>query len=127
MQGQENIGVRSQLGREQSQSKGMEECISNCLRCYQICAQTLALCLRAGGSHADETHIRLLIDCLEVCKLSADFMIRGSQLHAHSCAVCSVVCNRCAQDCENFEEEFMKECAQACRQCEESCKDMAEH
>ena len=29
--------------------------------------------------------VRLLLDCAEICRTSADFMIRGSELHPHIC------------------------------------------
>ena len=81
---------------------------------------------RPAQRHAEAAHIRLLLDCAEICQTSANFMLRGSDLHARVCAVCAEVCERCAQDCETFEEDFMQACAQECRRCAESCRRMAQ-
>ena len=105
---------------------GLRECIDNCTDCHAICVETTAHCLEMGGRHAEPEHIRLLLDCAEICQTSANFMLRGSNLHARTCAVCAEVCDRCADDCERFgDDETMRLCAQACRTCAESCRRMA--
>ena len=103
----------------------MEQCIQNCLNCHHICLETVTASLQHGGEHAQANHIRLMLDCSEICQISANFMIRGSELHALTCGVCAEVCTRCADDCDRFDEAFMKECAEMCRRCAESCQQMA--
>jgi hypothetical protein len=81
-----------------------------------------------GGEHAKPGHIRLLLDCAEICETSANFMLRTSDLHHLTCGVCAEVCTRCAEDCERFVDDIMMQaCAQACRHCAESCQEMAGH
>jgi hypothetical protein len=82
-------------------------------------------CLQAGGKHAEADHIRLLLDCVEICHTSAEFMLRGSHLHTRTCGVCAEVCQECAEDCDRFTEDWMKRCAETCRRCAESCRRMA--
>ena len=105
----------------------MEECISNCTECHRVCLETITHCLRQGGRHAEADHIRLLLDCAQICATSADFMIRGSGLHGRTCGVCAEVCARCAEDCERIDrdDEMMRRCAEVCRRCAESCRGMA--
>lgn len=104
----------------------MQDCINNCLNCHNVCLETVSHCLQKGGRHAQAEHIRLLIDCAEICQTSANFMIRGSDLHTRTCAVCAEVCERCAESCEQFgDDEQMRTCAEACRRCAESCRRMA--
>ena len=103
----------------------MHHCIEQCTECHNVCVETLAQCLQHGGKHAEPAHIRLLMDCAEICQTSANFMLRGSDLHTRTCAVCAEVCERCAQECARFDEEFMKHCADACRRCAASCRQMA--
>jgi len=80
-----------------------------------------------GGEHAEAGHIRLLLDCAEICQTSANFMLRMSELHGQTCDVCADVCGRCAEDCERFgDDQMMQQCAAACRSCAESCHEMAE-
>jgi hypothetical protein len=78
----------------------MQQAIEECTRCQAICRQTLGHCLELGGKHADPAHTRLMIDCAEICQTSANFMLRGSDLHHRTCAVCTEVCRPCAEDCE---------------------------
>jgi hypothetical protein len=107
-------------------SQEMQECIQNCLTCHSVCMQTIQHCLRIGGKHAAHTHIRLLMDCAEICQTSANFMLRGSELHQWTCATCAEVCKRCDQECREMgDDRWMLACADACKRCTESCRQMA--
>ena len=102
----------------------MQLCIDECLKCYQTCLhEAMNHCLETGGKHVEPTHFRLMINCSEICRTSADFMLSNSQLHARICAACAEVCDSCAQSCEEVGD--MDECVQACRRCAESCRQMA--
>ena len=107
-------------------SQGMAGCIQDCHECQVTCLATIQHCLRKGGVHADTRHIRVMMDCAEICSAAAGFMARSSDLHARTCAVCSEVCGQCAASCEKISgDEEMKACAQACWRCEASCREMA--
>ncbi len=108
-------------------NQNMQQCIDECSTCHQICLKTIQHCLGMGGKHAEQAHIRLMEDCVQICATSADFMLRGSPLHVHTCRACAEVCQRCAEDCERIGggDEMMKRCADACRRCAESCRKMA--
>ena len=109
-------------------SPEMENCIQNCNDCHHICIETIAYCLQKGGKHAEFEHIRLLMDCHQICHTSEDFMLRGSDLHTYTCGTCAEVCMRCAASCEAMTGDAqMKACAEACRKCAESCQEMAQH
>ena len=104
----------------------MQRCIQECLQCHRSCLEIVTHCLRTGGTHAEAGHIRLLLDCAEICQTSANFMLRGSDLHTHTCGVCAEVCERCARSCEQMgNDEQMQACAEVCRRCAESCRQMA--
>jgi hypothetical protein len=104
----------------------MRTCIEECQNCHSVCTETVTHCLQMGGDHAEPNHIRLLLDCAEICQTSANFMLRMSDLHGETCGVCAIVCERCAEDCERFgDDEMMKQCAEACRSCAQSCREMA--
>ena len=107
-------------------SAEMKECIQRCLDCYRTCVETATYCLQQGGRHAEARHMRVLLDCAELCRTSADFMLRGSEFHGRICGVCAEVCERCAQECERFGDDAqMRACAEACRRCAEACRRMA--
>jgi hypothetical protein len=106
----------------------MQQCIQECTSCHQTCLAAIQQCLQKGGRHAGHTHIRLLADCAQICTVSADFMLRGSDMHPRTCGVCALVCARCAEDCQRLsaDDEQMRRCADVCRKCAESCRRMAE-
>lgn len=108
-------------------SAEMRECIENCTNCHAICLETVTHCLQMGGKHAEAGHIRLLLDCAQICATSADFMLRSSDLHQFTCGVCAEACERCAAACEEIggDDELMRRCAEMCRRCAESCRRMA--
>ena len=105
----------------------MDECIRNCTECRTICMKTVTHCLGVGGKHADQAHIRMLLDCAQICATSADFMTRGSPLHRLTCGACAEICQQCADDCERMAggDQQMLQCVEMCRRCAASCRDMA--
>jgi hypothetical protein len=105
----------------------MQECLENCKECHAICIQTTQHCLEMGGKHAQVAHIRLLLDCAQICQTSADFMLRESSHHPSTCGICAEICLACAKDCEGIgqDDSMMKKCAEICRRCAESCRQMS--
>ena len=107
-------------------SEAMLACIQNCQDCHRACLQTLTYCMARGGRHAAPDHLRLLMDCADICAVSAAFMLRASDLHAHTCAACAAVCARCAEACDAMGDDLrMKALADTCRHCAEACAAMA--
>ncbi len=104
----------------------IQRCIDDCLNCHSICLNTMTYCLQKGSTQVEPAHIGLILDCAEICKTCANFLLRDSDLYAHVCAICAVVCDRCAQECEKMSDNTqMRACAQICRRCAESCRKMA--
>jgi hypothetical protein len=128
----------------------MQQCIENCTMCHNVCLETLNYSLWLGGRYNESVHLRLLMDCAEICQTSANFMLRGSDLHRKTCGVCAEVCEDCARDCERYAvpgegggapmsrhsgksgvskdnvDDQMKYCAEICKQCAKSCREMAQ-
>ena len=106
-------------------SQEIPECIAACNACHEVCLETVAHCLHQGGAHAESRHIRLLLDCAEICQACANFMLRGSDLHTGVCALCADICQRCAEDCSRTSDDGeMRACAEECRACAQSCMSM---
>ncbi len=105
-------------------SSDMQQCIDNCRNCHETCLAMLSRhCLEQGGAHVEAEHVRLMLDCIQICQTSADFMTRGSAMHSHICKVCSAICKACAESCEKV--GGMDDCVAACQKCSESCGSMA--
>lgn len=100
-------------------SDEMDECITGCLACHAACLQTVEHCLEKGGAHAAREHIRLLLDCAEVCESSAHYMIRESPFQARICALCAEACRACEEACRRMGDAADLRCAEACRRCAE--------
>src|ERR1700761_8108690 len=104
----------------------MRQCIDDCTTCHQVCLATLQHCLHMGGKHADPDHVRLMADCVQICATSADFMLRGSSMHHHTCGACAEICDACSIDCDRMADDpEMRKCAETCRRCAQSCHRMA--
>ncbi|MBP2235038.1 hypothetical protein J2Z31_001530 [Sinorhizobium kostiense] len=102
----------------------MQECIDDCLDCYEAClSMAMGHCLEAGGQHTEPPHFRLMMACAEICRTAAHFMLIGTPHHRHICGECAEICAECAADCERIGD--MADCVEACRRCAESCRQMA--
>lgn len=107
-------------------NSGMQQCIDNCNECHDVCLETLQHCIKKGGLHTEPKHLSLLQDCIEICRTSADFMLRGSERHVDTCELCSTICEECAEDCKGMgDDREMQRCAEICQKCAESCQEMA--
>ena len=101
----------------------MKECIETCLECHRTCLEHFTqMCLEKGGKHVEKKHATLMLDCIDICATSADFMTRQSEFHKLTCRACAEICSACADSCE---EIGMTECAEQCRKCAASCGGMA--
>lgn len=104
----------------------MRECIQQCQNCHDVCTETINHCLQMGGAHAEQNHIRVMLDCAEACQTSANFMLRMSDVYGEVCGVCADMCERCQRECERFkDDQMMQQCADACQKCAQSCHEMA--
>lgn len=104
----------------------LQECIEECLNCYAACTMTAQHCLATGGEHVDVNLVGVLLDCAEICHVSANFMLRGSPYHAITCAACAELCRECADGCRTIpDDEQLAHCADMCMTCAESCERMA--
>ena len=112
-------------GQPSGMSDDMQACITMCQECHATCLATLTHCLTMGGDHAAPDHIGLMLDCVDICRTSADFMLRGSPQHQETCRVCADLCDTCAQSCDQIADDEMRQCAETCRRCAESCRKMA--
>ena len=115
----------SVLAAPSSAVTDMEACIDLCHRCETIClSMATSYCLARGGAHAAPAHIRLMLDCAQICATTAEFMARKSAHHARICRVCAEICMACAKSCDGL--DGMEACLKLCRDCAESCRRMAE-
>lgn len=102
----------------------MQSCIDACNQCYQTCLhEAMNQCLESGGKHVAPDHMRLMLNCAQICQTSTNFMLSSSAFSNQVCSVCAEVCDACAKSCEQL--NGMEECGRVCRECAESCRQMA--
>lgn len=118
----ENI-IESQKGS----GINMEQCIRDCIACYEECTSCLSHCLSLGGKHTEARHITLMMECAELCRTSASIMHLKGEFAFELCQVCADVCDACAESCSNIDpdDETMLKCADVCRKCATSCRNMS--
>jgi hypothetical protein len=106
------------------QSTIMQQCIELCLECYQTCFGTaMSHCVPSRDKQIPAPHLGFMLNCAELCRTTAEFMMSNSPQHARVCGACAAVCEACAQGCRELGD--MDECVDACRRCAESCREMA--
>ena len=104
----------------------LRDCIEACQACHGECLRTIRHCLGLGGRHASHEHISLLAACASICQASADTMLLGAAVHAHTCTACAAICRQCAKSCRSMgEDERMTACAEACERCADHCEAMS--
>src|SRR5262245_59096909 len=77
-----------------------QHAIRNTQDCEAICGQTVQYCLEMGGEHAPPAHIKLLLDCADICAATKNILLRGS--HQQVLEACATLCELCAASCEKF-------------------------
>ena len=104
----------------------LQACIDACLACHAQCLRTLRHCLGLGGMHASREHISLLAACASICVTSADTLLLGAAVHAHTCSACAAVCRQCAKSCRAMGEDGqMLQCGEDCERCASHCEAMS--
>jgi len=58
-----------------------------CLRCREVCEDTVTHALRVGGSAAEDERIGAWLDCADVCRTTATFIRRGSALAGRTAGI----------------------------------------
>jgi hypothetical protein len=102
-------------------SSQIEDCVTHLLDCHKLClSAAMTHDLEGEGAVRRPQHLRLLLDCAQLCMTTADALLRKSQFHAQLCALCTDVCETCARECEAL--QGMNACVATCRDCAESCR-----
>jgi hypothetical protein len=94
------------LAEEERERLGISPRMSDCIEatsvCYTVCTETLTYSFNGGGTLADMQHVRLLIDCCEVCQTTQNTLLRASDLGIMLAAVCAEACEKVADSCHQL-------------------------
>jgi hypothetical protein len=107
-------------------AKDLGACIRACVECHAMCLKTAGYCLARGKAPPQPGVVTVLQVCADICRVCADTMIRGSDLHGVICGACAEICANCAASCEELAGNAqVDECRQACLRCFDLCSAMA--
>jgi hypothetical protein len=99
----------------------------NCTSCASVCQKTLDYCTSKKGKYAEASVTNSLKDCITACKMTADFLNRGSVgMQPKSCELTVQACNECAKSMDKFNtDNTMQACANECRKCVGNCQKLS--
>jgi hypothetical protein len=105
----------------------VRRCVESASDAYTSCTETLTYSLSGGGELANPWHIRLLIDCAEICQTTQNALLRASELTPLLTTVCAEACEKCAESCRAVDsaDEQLETCAEVCLHCAECCHELA--
>ncbi|NJA06252.1 MULTISPECIES: four-helix bundle copper-binding protein [unclassified Methylomonas] len=111
------------MHQSSNSEQAMQSCLEACELCHRICLQTaMNHCLENGGKHVKAKHIRLMMNCAEICRTTANFQLTGSHFLLRLHELCAEICEACAKECAEIGD--MKDSVAACLQCADSCRQM---
>ena len=102
----------------------LDDCVRACVECHAMCLRSTSYCLERGK--APGGLVTILQVCADLCRVCADTMIRGSDLHGVVCGACAEICGSCAAACEEVVNDAqLGTCRDACLRCFDICSAMA--
>lgn len=109
----------------QSMSLEMQRGLQALTMCKKTCTTTLSYYLHNNTQDRDLSLMCLLRDCAEMCLMSTNLMIDGSEFMGRTFLICAEMCDRCAAACEIYSDDpQMMACAEACHACSQYCSSM---
>lgn len=99
-----------------------DSCIAALNACAHACDHCAVACLQESDPHTMARCIALDMDCAQLCRLTAGYLARSSELSAELCKLCARACKACAEECSLHSMDHCRRCAQACRECAEACE-----
>ncbi|MDF2890392.1 MAG: hypothetical protein K0R80_759 [Clostridia bacterium] len=99
----------------------LQACIDSCIKCAQACNKCFRASLENDDINDMKEALSILVDCAEICYVTAAYMSKGTDLFAGLCSSCAELCERCANICEAYEDLHCQASVKACRQCAADC------
>jgi len=119
------------VAEEELESQGISPEVRSCVEatsaCYTACTETLTYSLDVGADLSEPQHLRLLIDCCEVCQTAQNILLRASELSMMLAAVCVEACEKVADHCRQLDasDEQLAACAEVCDHTADCCRQLA--
>lgn len=101
-----------------------QECIDLCIKCAQACNKCFKACLQKDNINDMKEVLSILVDCAEICYVTAAYLSRDDIFSADLCSTCAELCDKCADMCEAYDDLDCKASVEVCRQCAAVCRKM---
>ena len=102
-------------------------CINDCMAAANASMETMAYCLEQGARQDGAALLGRLLDCAELARTTAGFLLRSSELQARACALCAEVCGKAAQAIGQVgDDPTLKSLQETLLRCATSCKALAD-
>ncbi len=101
------------------------KCVSACQACITACETWLARLDRTDRADEAPHAADLCRSSIRLCQLVIEELKLRSAFSIQVCALGTVICRACAEECAAAKEAGAKACAAACRQAAEECHAVA--
>jgi triphosphoribosyl-dephospho-CoA synthetase len=100
----------------------IQSCINTCIKCAQACNKCFKACLEKDNVNEMKEALSLLVDCAEICYVTAVYMSKDNTFSEELCSSCAALCEKCAKICESYEDLHCQASVEACRLCAIECQ-----
>lgn len=90
-------------------------------RCVVACTTCLA---HSIGKPVVNQASESALDCMEICELAIRALARQSEHRERYCRLAAELCEWCADQCGELDEEYHHACAVACAEAVQACKQL---
>ncbi|MBK9620736.1 MAG: hypothetical protein IPO31_16310 [Candidatus Obscuribacter sp.] len=94
----------------------------SCSDCAKTCDSALSYMQKKGGKYTAGKNQQIILDCIALCKASANLQARKSPNTAKLMEVCHQVCMECAKMCKDLNDPKLADCVKACEECTSCCE-----
>ena len=100
-------------------------CIDACIRCAQACNKCFKECLEKDNINDLKDALSVLVDCAEICYVTAVYMSQDNTFSEELSRSCSALCEKCASICGSYEDLPCQASVEACKKCAAACKELS--
>lgn len=102
-----------------------DSCIAACRECVNACESWLKQGLALDSSVESQHCAELCQSAIRLCQLVVEELKLGSAFSIQVCALGTVICRACAEECAERAEPAGRACAAACFRAAEECHAVA--
>lgn len=102
-----------------------DNCLAACRTCITACEAWLHRLARTRRTSEKQHCVELCQSSIRLCRLVIEELKLRSAFSIQVCALVTVICRACAEECRGANEPGGEECAEACLRVAEECHAIA--